>query len=53
METPEPTPSIRVGAAPDGSLTYLVDMPPEALPPVTRRDLERAWYCLLYTSRCV
>ena len=35
---------IRVGAAPDGSLTYLVDLPPEALPPVTRRDLERAWY---------
>jgi hypothetical protein len=35
---------IRVGAASDGSLTYLVDVPPEALPPVTRRDLERAWY---------
>jgi hypothetical protein len=35
---------IQVGAAPDGSLTYLVDLPPEALPPVTRRDLERAWY---------
>jgi hypothetical protein len=25
-------------------LTYLVDLPPEALPPVARRDLERAWY---------
>ena len=37
-------PPIRVGAAPDGSLTYLVDLPPEALPPVARRDLERAWY---------
>ena len=36
--------SIRVGYAPDGSLTYLVDLPPEALPPVTRGDLERAWY---------
>jgi hypothetical protein len=44
MEQPGPTPSIRVGAAPDGSLTYLVDLPPEALPPVARRDLERAWY---------
>jgi hypothetical protein len=44
MEAPGETPPIRVGAAPDGSLTYLVDLPPEALPPVTRRDLERAWY---------
>jgi hypothetical protein len=25
-------------------LTYLVDLPPDALPPVARRDLERAWY---------
>ena len=24
---------IRVGAAPDGSLTYLIDLPPEELPP--------------------
>ena len=31
-------------SGPDGSLTYLVDVPPEALPPVRRRDLERAWY---------
>jgi hypothetical protein len=44
MDPPDRTPPIRVGAAPDGSLTYLVDLPLEALPPVTRRDLERAWY---------
>ena len=25
-------------------MTYLVDMPPESLPPVCGRDLERAWY---------
>ncbi len=35
---------MHVGAGPDGSLTYLVDMPPEELPPVHGRDLERAWY---------
>ena len=29
---------------PDGTLTYIVDVPPEALPPVLGRDLERAWY---------
>ena len=44
MESQDDTRPIRVGAARDGSLTYLVDLPPEALPPVTRRDLERAWY---------
>lgn len=36
--------SIRVGGSPGGPLTYLVDLPPEALPSVCRRDLERAWY---------
>ena len=44
MEPPEHPPSVRVGVAPDGSLTYLVDLPPEDLPPVHRRDLERAWH---------
>jgi hypothetical protein len=44
MESQGHSSPIRVGAAPDGSLTYLVDLPPEALPPVSRRDLERAWY---------
>ncbi len=43
-EATESSPPIRVGAAPDGSLTYLVGLPPEALPPVSRRELERAWY---------
>ena len=36
--------SVRVGAGPDGSVTYLVDGPPEALPRVRGRDLEHAWY---------
>jgi hypothetical protein len=44
MDPREQPRSIRVGAGPDGSLTYLVDLPPEALPAVGRRDLERAWY---------
>ena len=44
MEPSEHPASVRVGVGPDGSTTYLVDMPPEALPPVLRRDLERAWY---------
>jgi hypothetical protein len=44
MQPREQPESIRVGAGPDGSLTYLVDLPPEALPSVGKRDLERAWY---------
>ena len=44
MAPREQPPSIRVGAGPDGSLTYLVELPPEALPPVGKRDLERAWH---------
>ena len=44
VKAPEhPTP-VHVGAGPDGSLTYLVDMPPEELPAVHRSDLERAWH---------
>ncbi len=35
---------MHIGVGPDGSLTYLVDRPPEALPSVRGRDLERAWY---------
>lgn len=35
---------IRVGGSPDGLMTYLIDLPPEALPSVCKRDLERAWY---------
>jgi hypothetical protein len=44
MDPREQPKSIRVGAGPDGSLTYLVDLPPEALPSVGKRDLERAWH---------
>jgi hypothetical protein len=36
--------SIRVGGGPGGLMTYLIDLPPEALPSVCKRDLERAWY---------
>lgn len=36
--------SIRVGGDPDGLMTYLIDLPPELLPSVCKRDLERAWY---------
>ena len=34
---------IRVGQAEDGTLTYLVDRTPDALPPVRSRDLAAAW----------
>ena len=44
MEPSEHPPSVQVGSGPDGSLTYMVNLPPEELPPVHRRDLERAWY---------
>jgi hypothetical protein len=44
MEPSEHPPSVRVGVGPDGSLTYLVDLPPEELPSVHRHDLERAWH---------
>lgn len=43
MKPAEAPPPVRVGAAPDGTTTYIVDMPPEDLPPVLRRDLETAW----------
>ena len=43
MDSPDQPHPIRVGAGPDGSVTYLIALPPEALPPVARRDLERAW----------
>ena len=44
MDAHEQPPSVRVGAGPDGSLTYQVSIPPEVLPPVLGRDLEQAWY---------
>ncbi len=34
---------MQVGAAADGTLTYLIDLPPECLPPVRGRDLAAAW----------
>jgi hypothetical protein len=44
MEPREHPASVQVGANSDGTLTYLVALPPEELPPVHGRDLERAWY---------
>src|SRR5271163_3003304 len=43
MESGEPARAVQVGAAADGTLTYLVALPPEALPPVRPRDLAAAW----------
>lgn len=40
---PSSSPHIHVAATADGVLTYLVDQSPEALPPVSGRDLQRAW----------
>ena len=36
--------TIRVGGEANGMVTYLIDLPPESLPSVCKRDLERAWY---------
>jgi hypothetical protein len=44
MDPSQHSQSIRIGTGPDGSVTYLVDVPPEALPPVRRRDLDHAWH---------
>jgi hypothetical protein len=43
MEPGEPARAVQVAAAADGTLTYLVGLPPEALPPVRLRDLAAAW----------
>lgn len=43
-QTREDAGPIRIGDGPAGSVTYLVDLPPEALPSVCKRDLELAWY---------
>ena len=43
MDSGEPARAVQVGAAADGTLTYLVALPPEALPPVRLRDLAAAW----------
>jgi hypothetical protein len=34
---------ITIGTRPDGSLVYVVDLPPEAMPAVRVRDLVHAW----------
>jgi hypothetical protein len=36
--------TIRVAGTASGLVTYHVNLPPEALPTVCKRDLERAWY---------
>lgn len=41
--SPEPTAPIRVIADADGARFYLVALPPDALPPVRKRDVELAW----------
>jgi len=41
---PPPGPIIRIGDGPGGAVTYLVDLAPEDLPSVAKRDLEQAWY---------
>jgi hypothetical protein len=43
METPEQSPSVRVGQSEDGTYTYVVSQSPETLPAVRGRDLELAW----------
>lgn len=43
MHDTPPRRAVRVQSRPDGATTYLVDVPPEALPPVQRRDLSAAW----------
>ena len=43
MERSDRPHAVHVGPATDGTLTYLVDLPPEALPPVRLRDLANAW----------
>ncbi len=44
MNAYEHTQRIRVRLGADGTRTYLVDFPPEDLPVVRGRDIERAWY---------
>ena len=43
MNDTEPAPAVQVATAADGSRLHLVDIAPEALPPVGKRDLLRAW----------
>ncbi len=43
MEAPEISPVVEVRNSVNGLCTYLIDVPPEALPPVASRDIEHAW----------
>jgi hypothetical protein len=43
MHETDPSRPVRVQARADGALTYLIGMPPEALPAVRGRDLASAW----------
>jgi hypothetical protein len=43
MPTSASDEAIRVATTLDGTLTYLIDLPPEALPPVQSRDIAAAW----------
>ena len=40
---PASPPHVQVGQSVDGTLTYVVDLPPAGLPPVRGRDLSAAW----------
>jgi len=42
-QMPEPSQPIRILRDADGAWLYLVSLPPEALPPVRKRDVELAW----------
>ena len=44
MEASNLSPAVQVRNLANGVCTYVVDVPPEALPPVASRDIERAWY---------
>ena len=44
MEASDISPTVQVHNSATGLRTYSVDVPPEALPPVAGRDIERAWY---------
>jgi len=43
MMQSESPPRVHMAEAASGARTYLVDVPPEALPPVRARDLHAAW----------
>ena len=44
---------IQTSAAKGGVMTYLVSAPPETLPPVLPRELERAWHARLDEAHAI